>query len=78
MDTFHSFYRHFLLKLFHEGLGKPDRNPELNKLLGKIPYLNLNGGLFEVHQLKEKYDTTLHIPDVVFEQVVMFINSYIG
>ncbi len=73
-DTFHSFYRHFLLKLFHEGLGKPDRNPELDKLLGKIPYLN--GGLFEVHQLEEKYDSTLQIPDAAFEQVFNFFDEY--
>jgi len=73
-DTFHSFYRQFLLKLFHEGLGKPDRNPELDKLLGKIPYLN--GGLFEVHQLEEKYDSTLQIPDAAFETVFNFFDEY--
>ena len=73
-DRFHSFYRQFLLKLFHEGLGKPDRNPELDKLLGKIPYLN--GGLFEVHQLEEKYDSTLQIPDAAFEQVFNFFDEY--
>jgi hypothetical protein len=73
-DTFHSFYRQFLLKLFHEGLGKPDRNPELDQLLGKIPYLN--GGLFEVHQLEEKYDSTLRIPDAAFEQVFNFFDDY--
>jgi methylase of polypeptide subunit release factors len=73
-DRFHSFYRQFLLKLFHEGLGKPDRNPELDKLLGKIPYLN--GGLFEVHQLEEKYDSTLQIRDAAFEQVFNFFDEY--
>ncbi len=73
-DTFHSFYRQFLLRLFHEGLGKPDRNPELDQLLGKIPYLN--GGLFEVHQLEEKYDSTLQIPDAAFEQVFNFFDEY--
>ncbi|MFM7220768.1 MAG: SAM-dependent methyltransferase, partial [Nodosilinea sp.] len=73
-DTFHTFYRQFLLKLFHEGLGKPDRNPELDQLLGKIPYLN--GGLFEVHQLEEKYDSTLRIPDAAFEQVFNFFDDY--
>jgi hypothetical protein len=73
-DRFHSFYRQFLLKLFHEGLGKPDRNPELDKLLGKIPYLN--GGLFEVHQLEEKYDRTLQIRDAAFEQVFNFFDEY--
>ena len=44
-DSFYSFYRYFLLRLFHEGLGGKARNPELDKLLGRIPYLN--GGLFE-------------------------------
>ena len=73
-DTFHSFYRQFLLKLFHDGLGKPDRNPELDQLLGKIPYLN--GGLFEVHRLEEKYDNTLQIPDAAFEQVFNFFDDY--
>ncbi|MCY7284809.1 MAG: SAM-dependent methyltransferase, partial [Cyanobacteria bacterium CAN_BIN43] len=26
-DSFHSFYRYFLLKLFHDGLGSPQRTP---------------------------------------------------
>ncbi|MGB9177915.1 MAG: hypothetical protein WCB68_01615, partial [Pyrinomonadaceae bacterium] len=43
----HSFYKTFLLKLFHYGLGKPERNAELENLLGKVPYLN--GGLFDIH-----------------------------
>jgi len=73
-DTFHSFYRQFLLKLFHEGLGQPGRDAELDKLLGKVPYLN--GGLFEVHQLEEKYDDTLQIPDTAFEQVFNFFDEY--
>jgi hypothetical protein len=73
-DTFHSFYRQFLLKLFHEGLGKPGRDAELDKLLGKVPYLN--GGLFEVHQLEEKYEETIQIPDAAFEQVFNFFDEY--
>ena len=49
---FNSFYRLFLLKLFHDGLGQPeaDRPAELAMLLGKVPYLN--GGLFDVHDLE--------------------------
>jgi hypothetical protein len=39
-DKFYSFYRYFLIRLFHEGLGGKARNPELDKLLGRIPYLN--------------------------------------
>jgi type I restriction-modification system DNA methylase subunit len=73
-DTFHSFYRQFLLKLFHEGLGKPGRDAELDKLLGKVPYLN--GGLFEVHQLEEKYEETIQIPDAAFETVFNFFDEY--
>lgn len=73
-DTFHSFYRQFLLKLFHEGLGKPGRDSDLDKLLGKVPYLN--GGLFEVHQLEEKYEDTIQIPDAAFEQVFNFFDEY--
>ena len=49
-DKFYSFYRYFLLKLFHGGLNtKPPRQAELEKLLGRVPYLN--GGIFDVHQL---------------------------
>ena len=46
----YSFYQTFLLKLFHEGLGKPDRNREIEDLLGNVPYLN--GGLFDIHPLE--------------------------
>ncbi|MFM5897670.1 MAG: hypothetical protein ACKO8W_09220 [Dolichospermum sp.] len=39
-NQFYSFYRYFLLKLFHQGLGNQNRNTELEALLGKVPYLN--------------------------------------
>ncbi|MBD1944849.1 Eco57I restriction-modification methylase domain-containing protein [Coleofasciculus sp. FACHB-712] len=71
--SFHSFYRYFLLKLFHSGLGDPIRSPELEQLLGKVPYLN--GGLFEVHQLEEKYPD-IQIPDQAFEKVFDFFDEY--
>lgn len=72
---FHSFYREFLLRLFHEGLGrrKEDRASDLENLLGNIPYLN--GGLFEPHQL-EGPDHDIHIPDEAFEKVFGFFDSY--
>ena len=49
---FYQFYRVFLRRLFHEGLGQPEaeRASELSALLGKVPFLN--GGLFEVHDLE--------------------------
>ena len=73
--NFHSFYRLFLLRLFHEGLGQPaaDRAPELAALLGKVPYLN--GGLFDVHDLERDYPD-IHIPDAAFERVFAFFDAY--
>ncbi len=70
---FYSFYRQFLLKLFHEGLGKPGRDKPLDQLLGEVPYLN--GGLFEVHQLEETYDA-IQVPDEAFEKVFAFFDEF--
>ncbi len=70
---FYSFYRQFLLKLFHEGLGKPGRDPALQALIGQVPYLN--GGLFEVHQLEEKY-AAIQVPDEAFEKVFGFFDEF--
>ena len=52
-DKFYSFYRHFLLELFHSGLGAPDHSDGLKAEIGKIPYLN--GGLFDEHELEDKF-----------------------
>ena len=73
--NFHSFYRLFLLRLFHEGLGQPkaDRAPELMALLGKVPYLN--GGLFDVHDL-ERDNPEIHIPDEAFQKIFDFFDAY--
>lgn len=69
------FYRYFILKLFHEGLGQPvaERASDLEKLVGKVPYLN--GGLFEVHQL-ERENTGIEIPDGAFDRIFKFFDSY--
>ena len=72
---FQQFYREFLLKLFHEGLGQPvgQRNQELNDLLGEVPFLN--GGLFDPHEL-ERDNPDISIPDAAFEQVFDFFDGY--
>ena len=72
---FHSFYRVFLVRLFHEGLGRPEagRDPELVELLGRVPYLN--GGLFDVHDL-ERDNADIHIPDDAFEHIFAFFEAY--
>ena len=74
-DKFHSFYRLFLRRLFHEGLAQPeaDRDPALTKLLGRIPYLN--GGLFDVHDL-ERDNPSIDIPDKAFKQIFDFFDAY--
>ena len=74
-DRFQTFYRLFLLRLFHEGLGQPEaeRSLELAALLGKVPYLN--GGLFDVHDLEQE-NPNIHIPDEAFERVFAFFDAY--
>ncbi|WP_052312617.1 Eco57I restriction-modification methylase domain-containing protein [Geminocystis herdmanii] len=71
--NFYSFYRYFLLRLFHDGLGSQNRTPELDQLLGKIPYLN--GGLFEIHPLENKYPN-IEIKDEAFEKIFTFFDQY--
>jgi len=77
-DKFYSFYRYFLLRLFHEGFGKrrKDRAPDLEKLLGNIPYLN--GGLFDVHELEkpERFGKHIAIPDKAFERIFDYFDQY--
>ena len=73
--NFHSFYRAFLLKLFHGGLATPmdQRDAETDRLIGRIPYLN--GGLFEPHIL-EGDDSDIQIADAAFEAVFAFFDQY--
>lgn len=77
-DQFYGFYRQFLLRLFHEGLGKrpKDRSPGLESLLGNIPYLN--GGLFDVHDLErpERYGPHIQIADEAFAKVFAYFDQY--
>ncbi len=72
---FQQFYREFLLKLFHDGLGRPvdQRNEELKDLLGEVPFLN--GGLFDVHDL-ERDNPDIQIPDDAFRRVFDFFDDY--
>ena len=66
-----------LLRLFHEGFGRQrSATPELDKLLGRIPYLN--GGLFDVHELErpDRYGKAIQIPDEAFEAIFDFFDRY--
>ncbi len=72
---FHSFYRQFLRRLFHEGLGQPQpRDTGLTQLIGaNIPYLN--GGLFDVHEL-EAANSDIDVPDEAFEKLFAFFDAW--
>ena len=75
-DKFYSFYRYFLLRLFHEALGGKERSEDLERLVGHIPYLN--GGLFDVHELEksDRYGTGIQIPDQAFERIFDYFDQY--
>lgn len=70
---FYSFYRDFLLVLFHKGLNEPTQSPDTKIEIGKIPYLN--GGLFDEHEL-EKNNVSIDIDDKAFEQLFDFFDQY--
>lgn len=72
-DKFYSFYRNFLLILFHKGFSDPDRSEDITQMIGKIPYLN--GGLFDVHKIEKKYPE-ININDSAFESVFDLFDEY--
>jgi hypothetical protein len=75
-DKFYSFYSYFLLRLFHQGLGSRERTPKLEKLLGRVPYLN--GGLFNIHELEspDRYGKAIEIPDNAFEEIFDYFDRW--
>lgn len=72
-NKFYSFYRNFLLSLFHKGLGAPVHSKELEVELGKIPYLN--GGLFDVHVIEKEF-SNIQIEDEAFERLFDFFDQW--
>lgn len=70
--NFYSFYRTFLLVLFHQGLGAPDHDKGFINDLGNIPYLN--GGLFEEHDLERTF--AIDIKDEAFENLFNFFDKW--
>ncbi len=70
------FYRQFLIPLFFQGFAQEEkeRAPEINILLGKVPYLN--GGLFLPHQLEVAHGENINISDAAFERLFAFFNRY--
>lgn len=76
-ESFYDFYKHFLLPLFHHGLGHPERakaidDSNIADLIGDIPYVN--GGIFSVHPLEEAND--IAVPDSSFESLFDFLDGW--
>ncbi len=72
-NKFYSFYRDFLLVLFHKGLGAPEHPEHLEVEFGRIPYLN--GGLFDEHKIEEDYKN-ISIEDKAFEALFKFFDDW--
>lgn len=68
------FYRDFLCPLFFEGFAQKKRTAQTRALLGKVPYLN--GGIFQRHQLEERFGQAIQIPDAAFTRVFDFFDGY--
>lgn len=72
-NQFYSFYKNFLMKLFHNGLGSTNHDADLLTLIGSVPYLN--GGLFEIHEIEEKYQN-INVLDEAFERIFDFFDHW--
>jgi len=70
---FYSFYRNFLLVLFHKGLNEPSQHDAVKIEIGRVPYLN--GGLFNEHELEER-NKGIEIEDQAFERLFDFFDQY--
>ena len=70
---FRSFYRDFLISLFHDGLNAPHHTPEWEHRFGRIPYLN--GGMFDVHTLERQY-ADINIDDEAFAALFDFFDTW--
>ncbi len=70
------FYKDFLCPLFFEGFANKDtdRAQNVNRLLGKVPYLN--GGLFLRHQIEEEHGKDIQVADTAFTRLFAFFEQY--
>ncbi|MDY3749579.1 MAG: DNA methyltransferase [Sodaliphilus sp.] len=70
---FNSFYKGFLVQLFHDGLNAPVHDAKFEKKYGKIPYLN--GGMFDTHILEDQYPD-IEIDDNAFIRLFDFFDTW--
>lgn len=70
---FKSFYKGFLIHLFHRGLNSPKHDDAFENVYGRIPYLN--GGMFDDHQIEREY-ADIDIKDEAFESLFEFFDKW--
>ena len=70
---FYSFYKGFLVSLFHDGLNSPRHNPDFMRKYGRIPYLN--GGMFDIHELETRFPN-IDIKDEAFISLFAFFDQW--
>ena len=70
---FQSFYKGFLIHLFHEGLNGHQRDEAFIEKYGRIPYLN--GGMFDFHDI-EKMFKDIDIDDEAFLHLFDFFDKW--
>lgn len=70
---FKSFYRGFLVHLFHRGLNSPKHDDAFEDVYGRIPYLN--GGMFDDHQIEREY-ADIDIKDEAFDSLFEFFDKW--
>ena len=70
---FYTFYKGFLVSLFHDGLNSPRHNPDFMRKYGRIPYLN--GGMFDIHELETRFPN-IDIKDEAFISLFAFFDQW--
>ncbi|MFN3335165.1 MAG: SAM-dependent methyltransferase, partial [Caldilinea sp.] len=71
-----NYYRDFLRVLFFQGFAVREgaRSAAVNRLLGRVPYLD--GGLFAVHPVEERYGDAIEIENAAFARLFDFFEDY--
>ncbi len=72
-EFFQSFYKGFLIHLFHEGLNGHQRDEAFTRKYGRIPYLN--GGMFDFHDIEKMFED-IDIDDEAFLHLFDFFDKW--
>ncbi|PAP76375.1 ATP-binding protein [Rubrivirga marina] len=76
-DSFYQgYFQELVQALFFQGLAtrEDQRDPEVVARIGRVPYLN--GGLFLKHEVEQRYDGALDVPDEAFESLLDVFGQY--